>query len=203
MSSDSSQTRTRILDAAWTLLEASQGNGVRMTDIARQAGISRQALYLHFGTRSELLIATTRYIDTVKDVDTRLLQSRSAKTGTARLDAFIDAWGNYIPEIYGVAKALLAMKDTDEAAALAWDDRMQAVRHGCESAINALHDDGTLAAEYRPALAIDILWTMLSVRNWEQLTTECGWAQNKYIKTTKSLARRILVADAAHASDGH
>ncbi|WP_126455732.1 TetR/AcrR family transcriptional regulator [Sulfuriflexus mobilis] len=194
MSSDNSETtRDRILNAAWGLLEASHGKGVRMTDIAKQAGISRQALYLHFSKRSELLIATTRYIDEVKGVDARFEASRKAKIGTERLDAFIDAWGNYIPEIYGVAKALLAMKDTDEAADLAWDDRMQAVRHGCETAIMALANDGTLLPEYTPEQATDILWTMLSVRNWEQLTMECKWSQENYIKTTKSLARRILV----------
>jgi hypothetical protein len=38
---------------------------------------------------------------------------------------------------------------------------------------------------------------MLSVRNWEQLTIECGWSQRKYIETIKSLARRIFVVDAA------
>ncbi len=142
MSSHNPETRNRILNAAWTLLEANQGTDVRMTDIAKQAGISRQALYLHFSKRSELLITTTRYIDEVKDVETRLAPSRTAETGIERLDAFIDAWGNYIPEIYGVAKALLAMKESDEAAALAWNDRMQAVRHGCEAAIAALARTG-------------------------------------------------------------
>ena len=130
MSSDNSETRDRILDAAWTLLEERAGSGVRMSDIARQAGISRQAVYLHFPTRAELLVALTRHIDRVKDTDKRLEASRSAAGGLERLDAFIDAWGNYIPEIHGVARALIAMKDTDEAAAAAWDDRMQAVRHG-------------------------------------------------------------------------
>jgi len=195
MSSNTPETRNRILKAAWKLLEANQGKGVRMTDIAKQAGISRQALYLHFSKRSELLVATTRYIDEVKGVDARLVPSRTAETGTDRLDTFIDAWGNYIPEIYGVAKALLAMKDTDEAAALAWNDRMQAVRHGCEAAISALDSEGTLSPEHTPGHATDILWTMLSVRNWEQLTIECGWPQMKYIETTKSLARRIFVAN--------
>ena len=199
MSSDNSETRNRILNGAWKLLEANQGKDVRMTDIAKQAGISRQALYLHFSTRSEMKIATTRYIDEVKGVEARLVSSRSAKTGIERLDAFIDAWGNYIPEIYGVAKALLAMKDTDEAAALAWNDRMQAVRHGCEAAINALGGDGVLLPEHTPEQATDILWTMLSVRNWEQLTIECGWPQKQYIETTKSLAQRVLVAETNRA----
>ncbi len=197
MSSDNSGTRDRILKAALKLLEASQGKGVRMTDIAKRAGISRQALYLHFSTRAELLIATTYYLDEVKGVEDRLVPSRTAQSGIERLDAFIEAWGTYIPEIYGIAKALLAMRDTDEAAAEAWDERMQDMREGCEAAINALNRDKMLSPDHSPNQATDILWTMLSVRNWEQLTIECGWPQEKYIETLKSLARRIFVAERA------
>jgi AcrR family transcriptional regulator len=193
MSSPNPDTRTRILRSAWKLLEADGGQGVRMADIAKDAGISRQAVYLHFPKRSELLIATTRYIDEVLDVDARLAASRGAASGTARLDAFIQAWGNYIPEIHGIAKALLAMKDTDAAAAAAWSDRMQAVRQGCEAAVQALKADGALAPEYAPKQATDILWTLLSVRNWEQLTQECGWSQKRYIETTQMVARRVLL----------
>ncbi len=195
MSSTNPETRNRILKAALTLLEASQGKGVRMTDIAKRAGISRQAVYLHFGTRAELLIAASRYLEEVKGVEERLLASRTARTGIERLDAFTEAWGNYIPEIYGIAKALLAMKDTDEAAAKAWGDRMQDMRQGCEAAISALNSDKALSSDYSPNQATDILWTMLSVRNWEQLTIECGWPQERYIETLKSLARRIFVVD--------
>lgn len=193
MSSKNFETRNRILKASWKLLEANQGSGVRMTDIAKRAGITRQALYLHFSTRSELLVATTRYLDEVKGIDDRLIASRTAATGIERLEEFIEAWGNYIPEIYGIAQALLAMKDTDEAAARAWDDRMQAVRHGCDAAVRALSGDGNLSPDYSEDQATDILWTMLSVRNWEQLTVECGWSQEKFIETLKKLARRVLV----------
>jgi AcrR family transcriptional regulator len=195
MSSENPQTRVRILDAALQLLEASQGKGVRMTDIARQAGISRQALYLHFGTRAELLIAATHYLDEEKGVEQRLAPSRTARTGTERLDAYIEAWGRYIPEIHGIARALLAIRDTDEAAATAWDERMQDMREGCEAAIDALNHDKMLSPDYAPEHATDILWTMLSVRNWEQLTIQCGWPQERYIETLKSLARRVFVAE--------
>ncbi len=195
MSSYNPDTRSRILKAALKLLEASQGKGVRMTDIAKRAGITRQALYLHFGTRAELLIATTHYLDDLKGADERLVASRMAQTGIERLDAFIEAWGGYIPEIHGIAKALLAMMDTDEAAAQAWGERMQDMREGCEAAIVALNRDDMLSPDYSPEQATDILWTMLSVRNWEQLTIECGWPQARYIETLKSLARRVLVAD--------
>jgi len=195
MSSEMPNTRERILSACWKLLEASQGKGVRMTDIAREAGISRQALYLHFSKRAELLIATTRYIDEVKDVESMLIPSRSAKTGVECLDAYIEAWGNYIPEIYGVASALLAMRDTEEDAELAWNDRMQALREGCEAVVADMKRGGSLLAEYTMAEASDILWTLISVRNWEQLTIECGWSQAQYIEKMKSMVRLVLVVE--------
>lgn len=188
-------TRTRILNSAWNLLEAGGGTGVRMADIAKDAGVSRQAVYLHFPARSDLLIATTRHLDEVKNIDERLTASRTAATGVDRLDAFIEAWGNYIPEIYGVAKALLALKETDEAAAAAWDDRMQAIREGCHAAILALKKDGVLTADLSVKQATDALWAMLSIRQWELLTGDCGWPQKRYIEVTKTSARRLFVAD--------
>ncbi len=187
------ETRDRILNAAWKLLEADQGNGVKMSDIAKTAGISRQAVYLHFPTRAELLIATTRYLDEVKDVDARLAASRNADTGLDRMEAFIEAWGNYIPEIHGIAKALIAMQDTDEAAKLAWTDRMAAVRDGCQVTIKALKNDGVLSPELSVKEATDTLWTLLSVQTWEQLTRDCGWSQRHYINSMKQLAARILL----------
>ncbi len=125
-------------------------------------------------------------------MDKRLHKSRNAKTGRDRLEAFIEAWGNYIPEIYGIAKALLAIKDYDEEANLAWKDRMNAVRHGCEAAIKALHKDGDLKEDLTQKNATDLLWMLLSVRNWEQLTHECGWTQKQYIQLTKVNALRLL-----------
>lgn len=195
MSSDNLETRNRILQATLDLLEAGQGNGVRMTDIAKRAGISRQAVYLHFPTRAQLLIAATIYLDELKGSDERLVPSRTARSGTERLDAFIESWGAYIPEIYGVAKAILAMRDADDAAAEVWDQRMRDMREGCAAAIDALHRDGMLSPDQSPEQATDILWTMLSVRNWEQLTVDCGWPQRQYVETMKALARRLFVAE--------
>lgn len=193
MSRESSETRKRILDSAWKLLVGDGANAVRMSDIAKRTGISRQAVYLHFPSRAELLIAITRYIDEIKDVDKRLEASRRATSGEKRLDAFIEAWGNYIPEIYGVAQALIHLQTTDEAARAAWADRMRAVRHGCEAAVAALRKDGELRETLSAKEATDLLWTQLSVENWEQLRQRCGWTQARYIKVMQQTARMTLV----------
>ncbi len=192
MSRDKNQTLERILNAALHLLESGQGKGVRMSDIAKAAGISRQAVYMHFPTRAALLIATTRHIDVIKNVDGRLEKSRKAKTGLERLNAFIEAWGGYIPEIYGVACALRKMRDEDYDARMAWEDRMNAVRQGCEAVVMALQKDSMLCEEYDEKQATDILCSLLSVETWEQLTKACGWTQEAYIENMKLMAWRSL-----------
>lgn len=164
-----------------------------MSDIAKRANISRQALYLHFPNRADLLIATTHYLDEVNDVDTRLLASRNARTGIERLSAFIEAWGNYIPEIYGVAKALMAMMETDQEAGAAWNDRLQAVRHGCRAVVDALIADNRLSDGLTPDEATDLLWVLLSVGNWEKLRLDCGWSQERYIAVMSRSAKQLLV----------
>ena len=64
MSSDTGgpTTRDRILAAARTLLE-NRGFDVGMGEIARQAGISRQAVYLHFQSKADLLRQLTTWVE--------------------------------------------------------------------------------------------------------------------------------------------
>jgi AcrR family transcriptional regulator len=195
MSSKNIDTRTRILEATIRKLEQCGGRGVRMGDIAKETGISRQAVYLHFASRTELLAAAIRYTGDQLDVDGRLAPSRAATSGVARLRLYIEFWGNYIPEIYGLAKALMMAQDSDEAAAEAWRDRMLAMRDGCRAAIDALHADGMLAKKWTRPKATDALWTMLLVPNWENLTMECGWSTKEYIRRMSIQAERAFVAE--------
>ena len=196
MSSKNLETRERILQAAARMLEERGGKGVRMGDIAKETGISRQAVYLHFSSRTELLIATVLYTGDQLDVEARLAPSRAASSGVERLRLYIEFWGNFIPDIYGAGKALMMAQDTDEAAAAAWQDRMLAMKDGCRAAIEALDDDGTLASGWTPKKAIEALWTMLLVPNWENLTNECGWSTEEYIRYLHLIAERAFVKDA-------
>ena len=98
MSSETPETRARILETTVRLLEEHGGRGVRMSDIAKETGISRQAVYLHFASRADLLIAATLYKGDVLDVDGRLAPSRAATSGVERLALYIEMWGNFITQ---------------------------------------------------------------------------------------------------------
>lgn len=193
MSSKNLKTRARILEATWKLLEDNPANGVRMSDIAKQAKISRQAVYLHFPSRADLLVETTRYIDEVNDVMAQFNKTIVAKNGEEQLKIFIETWANYMLVVRGVAKALLAMKDTDEEAELAWSDRMAHLRLVGEGAVCTLEKDGKLNPDLSIKLATDLMMGMISFRNWEHLVEECSWSQKEYLKYMKIAVTRVLV----------
>jgi AcrR family transcriptional regulator len=193
MSSKKNPTRIRILQSTWKLLEAGKGNATRMSDIAKAAKISRQALYLHFPNRAELLLETTHYVDEIHGIDSKMAKIQNAQTGIEHLTTWVDVWGNHIPEIYGIAKALLAMKDNDEAAQAAWNDRMQAVRRGCSAAISDLNSEGVLKDSLGEKEATDILCSIHSIGTWEQFRLECGWSQVDYIAMIQTITAQALL----------
>jgi len=166
-----------------------------MRDVADAAGVSRQAVYDHFGSRAELMVATARYGDEVRRLDERLRGYRSAVSGVKRLEAFIEFWGNYIPEIHGIARALLAAREGDRAVAAAWDDRMRVVQEACHDIVGRLQRDGMLAPLWSPEEAGEMLWSLLSIANWENLTIERGWPLDRYVVRMQELTKRAFVRD--------
>lgn len=193
MSSTFFSTREKVIETAANLLLESKGTGVRMADIAREAGVSRQAVYLHFPSRGDLMIAAVRHLDDVYGLDEEVKRFREAQTGIEVLETFIEFWGNYIPKIYGVAKALMAVRETDEAAATAWRDRMESVRSGCRRTIETIEYEGLLSPDWTVDEAVDLMWTMLSIENWERLAIECGWSAEDYVSRIKTMVRMLFV----------
>ena len=193
MSSHTPDTRTKILQATRQLMEDRRGLGVRMSDIAKAAGVSRQAVYLHFDSRIDLLSATTKYMDEINGLDGRLKAVSSAKSAVDMLDAYIDVWGNYLPEIHGLAGALFSVRETDDAAEMAWEECMSCHRAGCADIVSALKSEGNLADGWTDSAAADLLSTILSFQTWEQLTSECGWPTSQYIEAMKATLHRTLV----------
>lgn len=84
-------------------------------------------------------------------------------------------------------------KETDTAAEAAWNDRMWDVRNSCRKTIESLSKHGLLAEPWQVKSATDVLWTLLSVANFEQLTVDCGWSTKKYVDHMQRTARRAFL----------
>jgi len=192
--SSKKDTRTHILETTWKLLEAQPGKSLSMSKIAKTSGVSRQALYLHFTSRADLLIATTRYVDEVKQLDEQLAAVMQCTNGTDMLNAFVETWGNYIPQVYSVSKALMVTKDHDEDAAVAWREIMGCLHELCDEICQKLYNESRLAPDWLQQAASDFLYTLVSIHNWEQLTQECDWSQEQYLQHVRHAASKSLLS---------
>jgi AcrR family transcriptional regulator len=190
-------TRERILRATWRLLEERRGQNVRLEDVARAASVSRQAVYLHFGSRTTLFVATARYADESLKLMERIREACDAETGVVAIEAYVRFWAAYVPDIYGLAKALLLLRETDEAAAAAWNDRMTALRDGCLTVLRQVDREGgpaiRLAAPWTVATAADYFYATLSIPTWESLTIERGWSSEEYVERVTLAVKRALL----------
>lgn len=84
-----SATRESILDAARTLLARQGYRKTSMEDVAREAGLSRRTLYLHFADKQDLFLATIGKL--VEGLLVRLEQeAHAAGTPEERLLAMLE-----------------------------------------------------------------------------------------------------------------
>jgi len=202
MSRGQRDTRARILQTTWRLLESNRGQGVRLEDIAQAVGVSRRAVYLHFDSRADLFVATVRYVDEVLRMPERIQQACEAGNGVLGIEGLVSVWGNYIPEIYGLAKALLAQRETDEAAAAAWADRMEALYQACLRIVRQLADDGQLAPEWTVETAAQFFFALSSIEIWERLVIERGWSPVQFEEWLADSARRLVLAEPSQTGAG-
>ena len=200
MSTANGGTRVAILDAARRLVTEPGRRGVSMAEIASAAGVSRQAVYLHFENRTQLLIALVRHVDEVHGFADLLRKCERAPDGRGLLSEFIKAWATYVARITDVARAMRAASATDDEAALAWRDRMRGFTRVCAGIVARLGAEGALANEWTASDAADFLATLLSIGNWQELIEERGWSKQRYRHAMRRSVERTLLAPSPRPS---
>lgn len=177
--------------AAARALVAERGAGVPVAEIAAEAGVSRQAVYLHFGSRAGLLVAVVRAMDAEAGIHARCREALAATDPVDALRRFLRVWLRFAGEIEPVASALLAARREDEDAAAAWEDRMADLRAGHLHAAERLAGASRLRPGLSARAAADLTWAMSSVPVLSQLTGDRGWAARR--------ARDTLAESIVHA----
>src|SRR3954470_13866701 len=180
VSSKREQTHTAILHAARQLFEERGAHAVKLEDVAQRAGVSRQAVYLHFGSRAGLLLGLVAYVDATGPLPRLAARVTEARTGRDALDGLVALQGDYWPVIYGIARPFDERRRADPEIRQAWDDRMERRREGCRGIVQRLSDEEVLDPRWTVAEAADLLWALTSLRTWEDLVIDSGWSRDRY-----------------------
>jgi AcrR family transcriptional regulator len=195
----SENSSVRILDAALALITKRGDARVTMAQIANAARISRQAVYLHFADRADLMVALARYADKKRGLAKEIQKIVEAPTGAAALAEMVAAQARSNPAIWAAARAVDAVRRTDEAAERSWQDRLRLRLEGCRRLIARLESEGNLRKDLDPATAADLLWTITSLRAWEDLVLERGWTPEQYQRHITRLLLATLTRTGATA----
>jgi AcrR family transcriptional regulator len=172
--SSETPTKARILDAALT---CAAENRLTMAEVAAQAGLSRQAVYLHFPDRATLLAELVRSLDPPPD-PAAMATAPSARAAVAALVARLA--GGY-PQLRPVARLLDSQAD--------WQDSRLAA---CRQIAERFRGEGALSRHLSLAAAADLLWTLTSLAVWEDLVIGRGWPPDRYRSHVAYLAVSAL-----------
>jgi len=192
----SAETRTRILDAAWSQVLEHGTGGVSVKAIAEAAGVSRQLVYFHFRNRAGLLTAMARHRDATRGFVARVTAAEALPPAPA-LAALLRAWCLYLPEILPVARALEAAHITGDEGGEAWRDRMDGLRETIAAGVDRVARDGGLAAGWSAETAADWLWAELQPAAYAHLAAWRGWTAEDYAERTVSALLGAVLASAA------
>lgn len=151
-----------------------------MAEIAGAAGVSRQAVYLHFADRAALMLALVRHADEQRGLEREVRKIREASNAVAALREMVAVHARMNPGIWAAARAVDAVRRTDQAAERSWQDRLKYRLEGCRQLVARLHNEGSLRRGLDSSVAADLLWTLTSLRTWEDLVLERGWSARRY-----------------------
>jgi len=133
-------SRARILDAALRLIRKQRRATVTMAQIAKAARLSRQAVYLHFADRAELMAALVRHVHESLGLPAAIQRMMTdTPTGIGLIEADVSMQARFNPAVWAVARAVDAVRRTDAAVARAWQDRLKSRLDRCRVIVSRLN----------------------------------------------------------------
>lgn len=194
MSSKGDRTRRTVLAAASQQLRKYGAARVRMEDLARGAGISRQALYLHFPSRTDLMVALIDHITEEVGGASLFRDAAAVADPGEALERSLRASVQYFARIRDVVIALDVARHTDEGAAQVWNQRMEARHRGIRRAVSRLAKEGRLRPGWTVGKVTDAIWMFSAPRAYLDLVVERGWSHETVEELLIALLGTFLVA---------
>jgi AcrR family transcriptional regulator len=186
-------TRERILDAARKIVDANGVDAATMKAVADAAGISRQAVYLHFSDRAQLLVSLSDYIDEARGLGDWMTQIESLGDGREMLRTLAVLRCQRSAGLVSLVRSVENARFRDQGAHDAWFTRHQAnVDFMSDVIVRRLQIEGRLHPTWEPKDAATFLVTLFSLRNWDDLTQAWGWSDDHYVEVLVAAALSVV-----------
>jgi AcrR family transcriptional regulator len=167
-------TRDRILSSAWSMARQRGSVDFTLAEVGRLAGISRQAVYLHFDNRAALLTEMARRVDHTSGFISRLAASRALPAREGFVEV-LRLWFGHLPEILPIARALEAAAINGQDGSAAYTDRMNDWWQTLRICMDSLAERDELRDGWSVDDAADWAWAQTHPRTYDHLVTDRRW----------------------------
>jgi AcrR family transcriptional regulator len=184
------ETRTQILEAARTMFEELGYNGAGLGAIAKMAGVSRQAIYLHFPSKAELLTALHLHIfatDVVPALERYPITD--AMTAMDALDATIAVDVEVASTVWRIHEALATARRQHPEVEETLRPREEERYAGLVDLGRRLKRDGALPPKIRVGTFADMLWGLINTGTYRSLVIERDWSLAQYRRWVRDTIR--------------
>jgi AcrR family transcriptional regulator len=187
------QTRAQILEAARAMFEEHGYHGAGLEAVARKAGVSRQAIYLHFPSKAELLAALHMQIfaiDVVPAIERHPITDSTSALDA--LDATIAVDTEVVSTVWRISEVLAVARrqhpEVEQTLKPRDDERYgELLNLG-----HRLEKEGELPPTIGVALFADMLWGLMNTGTYRNLVIERGWSLDEYRQWVRDTIRLHL-----------
>lgn len=189
----SGTTREAILDAAEHLLGSLPYSQVSMARVAGEAGVSRQSVYIHFGTRGQLLLELVNRASDRGRLADIVGEAITIEDPVDRLVFLVDGVLRFNADIARPGLALREASAHDEDAMLARREGAKTRHDMLVTMLAAVEEHGRLRHGMDVETAVDLVSLLLTLTTFEDFVLHRGWTPEEYVTRTGAMIRTAVI----------
>jgi AcrR family transcriptional regulator len=186
------ETRGRIIEAARALLSQSGYHGASVDEIAERAGVSRQTVYVQFGTKRGVLQALAEHIeresygrDMVEGAHDTESPAETIRNGISDQLAFFAANADLLRTFKAQAAHDPDFRDV-------WEDRRRERLGVIRMLLGELRGDWRLQAGWNIDDASDWLWSLTNFERYDEMVVERGWPIERLVERLREAVDTVI-----------
>jgi AcrR family transcriptional regulator len=161
--------------------------------VARRAGVSRRAVYLHFASWAALVDALFGHIAERAGLSDSTRRISDSPDAGAALDAWAEHLAYYHTRLLAVNRAIERVRRVDADAARHRQRVVRAQLATCRMLARRLHQEQVLAPPWAVGTATDMLWALISTDMIEGLVVDRRWSRRRLAQHLAALLRSTFI----------
>jgi AcrR family transcriptional regulator len=186
-------TRVRLLEAAQKLARRRGISAVTMAGVGKEAGVTRQTVYLYFGSPSTLLSEMMLRRFQTHPLSQRARELSLQPASVATFEEFVTVALRFVDDVGVVAFAEWAQAARDKAMLKAIQERCDASAAMTARIMSGLKSQGLLRAGWKPEEAAEWVNHQLFPTSYFGLAVVRRWPLERIIERTLDMLRRDVL----------